>query len=451
MRGSAIERGQNRQRKFDGVVAWYFEHVMESLPLMLQSALLLLGFALSLYLWGIDIVVASVVLCVTSFGALFYIFVIIAGTAYDNCPYQTPGARVLRRILHSIHYLTYHHLLPGLRSAPSATSHFVYSTFSNLSKTSWCICGPIAWWWAMGQPRYSVKNILNTILYFFAIIFIAPFRDAFFIGRAAFRSLPSFGRTVYHLSFGRVVYRSPADISLQARSTDQKIVALDLRCISWILQSSLDKTIHLSTLVRIMSILEFSHFHPALVPDCFNVFVGCINVSDGRVTVMQGLEQLTTVSAASFLGTFHNLTIMNPTSSVLDDLHRRYIAIFPSEVDFTGLPFHSTMTTIHAFASRFGNPHYVWWHSRRLSDTQCIPFSRRMVEVARIKCKQMLHKKVPRWILRSALHFLSLGSVFPPHVIADYLAIIALDLGCDVPDFASSDERCVPSDGCSGF
>ena len=62
MRESAIERGQNRQRKFDGVVAWYFEHVMESLPLMLQAALLLLGFALSLYLWGIDIIVASVVL-----------------------------------------------------------------------------------------------------------------------------------------------------------------------------------------------------------------------------------------------------------------------------------------------------------------------------------------------------------------------------------------------------
>ena len=50
MRGTAIERSQNRQRKLDGIVTWYFDHVMESLPLMLQIALLLLGCALSRYL-----------------------------------------------------------------------------------------------------------------------------------------------------------------------------------------------------------------------------------------------------------------------------------------------------------------------------------------------------------------------------------------------------------------
>jgi len=62
MRGSAIERSQNRQQKLDGVVAWYFDHVMESLPLMLQVALLLLGCALSLYLREIDTTIALVVL-----------------------------------------------------------------------------------------------------------------------------------------------------------------------------------------------------------------------------------------------------------------------------------------------------------------------------------------------------------------------------------------------------
>jgi len=68
MRGTAIERSQNRQRKLDGVVTWYFDHVMDALPLMLQVALLLLGCALSRYLWGIDITVASVVLSVTLLG-----------------------------------------------------------------------------------------------------------------------------------------------------------------------------------------------------------------------------------------------------------------------------------------------------------------------------------------------------------------------------------------------
>jgi len=53
-RGSPIERSQNRQLKHNGIVTWHFDHVMESLPLMLQFAFLLLGCAFSTYLWGID-------------------------------------------------------------------------------------------------------------------------------------------------------------------------------------------------------------------------------------------------------------------------------------------------------------------------------------------------------------------------------------------------------------
>ena len=84
MRGTAIERSQNRQRKLDGIVAWYFDSVMELLPLMLQAALLLLGCALSRYLWGTNITVASVVIGVTSSGLILYIFIIAAGACRKN-------------------------------------------------------------------------------------------------------------------------------------------------------------------------------------------------------------------------------------------------------------------------------------------------------------------------------------------------------------------------------
>ena len=87
MRGSAIERCQNRQRKLDGIVIWYFDYVMESLPLMLQVALLLLGCALSRYFWEINTTVASVVLAITSFGVLVYLFLIFVGAASASCPY----------------------------------------------------------------------------------------------------------------------------------------------------------------------------------------------------------------------------------------------------------------------------------------------------------------------------------------------------------------------------
>ena len=58
VRGSAIERSQNRQRKLDGIVAWHFEHVLKTLPLILQVALLLMGCALFRYLWETNTVIA---------------------------------------------------------------------------------------------------------------------------------------------------------------------------------------------------------------------------------------------------------------------------------------------------------------------------------------------------------------------------------------------------------
>ena len=99
MRGTAVERSQNRQRKLDGITVWCFNYMMEALPLMLQIALLLLSCALSRYLWEINIVIVFVVLGVNSFGVAFYAFIVIAGTASESCPYQTPCAHILQHTL----------------------------------------------------------------------------------------------------------------------------------------------------------------------------------------------------------------------------------------------------------------------------------------------------------------------------------------------------------------
>ena len=62
MRGTAIERSQNRQRKLNGImIDWYFYYVMEPLPLMLQVALLLLRCVLFQFR-EIDTALASVIL-----------------------------------------------------------------------------------------------------------------------------------------------------------------------------------------------------------------------------------------------------------------------------------------------------------------------------------------------------------------------------------------------------
>ena len=94
MRGTAIERSQNRQQKLNGIIVWCFDNVMEPPPLILQAATLLIDCTLSRYLWGINAMIASIVLGVTS-GLIFYLFVVVAGSASPSCPYQTPGPRVI--------------------------------------------------------------------------------------------------------------------------------------------------------------------------------------------------------------------------------------------------------------------------------------------------------------------------------------------------------------------
>jgi hypothetical protein len=93
-----IERCGDRQRKFDGLEKWPFRFCMESLPIMLQIALLLLTCGLSRYVWSINTSVGRVVLSFTVLGVLFYIAVVVAGTSSYECPFQTPASIGLRHL-----------------------------------------------------------------------------------------------------------------------------------------------------------------------------------------------------------------------------------------------------------------------------------------------------------------------------------------------------------------
>jgi len=95
-RGSVIDRGRQRKHKMDGMMTWRFNLVMECLPFMLQIALLLLGYALSDYLFFINRVVSSVLIGFTTFGLLFYLLITSAATLSYNCPFQTPLSLTLR-------------------------------------------------------------------------------------------------------------------------------------------------------------------------------------------------------------------------------------------------------------------------------------------------------------------------------------------------------------------
>jgi hypothetical protein len=88
--GSMIERCGDRQRKLDGLEKWPLHSFVESLPMMLQAALLLLACGLCRHMWTINASVAYTLISLTGLGVVFYITIVIAGTSSYGCPFQTP-------------------------------------------------------------------------------------------------------------------------------------------------------------------------------------------------------------------------------------------------------------------------------------------------------------------------------------------------------------------------
>jgi len=419
IRGTAIERSKNRQRKLDGIVAWYFNYVIESLSLMLQGALLLLGCALTCYLWEINITIAFVILGVTSSGVLFYIFIIAAGATSESCPYQTPGSHAicyLRRVLHS---------------AASAIAPAFGNAFrrSRIAKT-------IKWyqWCRSNNARPSVKTMVLGVPSAFAI-------DVYHLGRVLIWPLTV---PLVSLACGAANWLCGASSTTDQR-LDQQTTMLELRCISWMLQISLDKAIHLSTLEHLATMTVFTGFDPTLIADCFNTFVSCIRVgvNNHEVVIVQGSEQLAMLSAQCFFNTTSHLLVTDPTSNFLKDMRQRYIKIFPAQVKFHGHQSYHTMQAAHCLFVRRQERRSFQWSDYKPSAHEHTIVAHSLVKVAQFKYWQQL--KVPRLILRFALHSLSQDPPPPISVIADCLSIIAIDLGCDISDTGAmvSDERYV--------
>jgi len=359
MRGSAIERSQNRQRKINGIVTWRFDQVMESLPLMLQVALLLLCCALSRYLWAINVVIASVIIGVTTFGVIFYLFIVVAGSAYISCPYQTPGAQFLR-------YLWL--------KAPIFSALFV--TRSSAAQDS--------------EPQPDPEHTL-----------------------------------------------------------EWQVTALDFRCVSWMLQTSLDRTINELSLKFLGTILTLPGFSPAIVADCLNTFISCVSVTDDdRVVVMRGLERLAEMAVTCLLGAISHTLVMHPTPNILEDVYQRYRRVFPSTIDLQGLPFYHTLATIHHLIVDIpGGPD---WHDIDLSIPENISLVHNLVKVAWYqKFGSRSRNNATHWTLHFSLYTLLRDPEPPLSVVADCLSIIGIDMGCNISrsDVMNRDKRCVRANG----
>ena len=234
--GSAADKSRDRQQKLDGFKKWHFHLAIESLPVMLQLALLLLGCALSRYLWTISRTVAGVITAVTLFGVTSYVFLTLAAILYYNCPYQTPPSILTRT---AIRYLI---------QSDTAFARSLRSITASLSP----IKSPTQ---IFGYLRSGVHGVLESLGCIPTIV-------------------EQEGRTPLALVTPPRIF---GDVSV-----DWEICKADIRCISWVLSSTTDSDVIYSTVRFAADMIWYPEIAGALSPHILAaLFFDCF--LDGRV------------------------------------------------------------------------------------------------------------------------------------------------------------------------
>ena len=193
--GSTIERCGDRQRKCDGLEKWPLHFFVESLPVMLQVALLLLACGLCRYMWSVNARVAYTLIGLTGLGITFYVVIVIAGMSSYACPFQTPASAALRGLRKKV-----------WRGAVSSICHFKWA----LSRA----CQS----WNPTFRSFLRRKSLRTIL--LENVQVQEFESSLRVGDAR-RSGP---------------WVKPKDLAVTRRANTS-----DVRCVSWILRNITDR------------------------------------------------------------------------------------------------------------------------------------------------------------------------------------------------------------------
>ena len=441
VRGSAIDHSQNRQRKLDGIDSWYFDNVMELLPFMLQAALLLLGCALSRYLWEINTTVASVVLGVTSFGVLFYLFIVIAGATFVSCPYQTTGARVLRHIPDTLRHIgdifrripgAFHHIPDAFRRVRNVFRH-IPDTFhriphylgvlhSFLNQHSAFYGAFVYPWDELKEAPHSSCNIVTSLF----LILLLPIWLIVDVCTTIVWLLGTLSRRVRLWS---------------QQEPNRQVAMLDQHCISWTLRVSLDGPVRLLALNYLATITP-EDFDPTLAAGCFHALFDWIEINDDKATIAQGFEQLPTTSIMYCFDMLPHLIATPRVYEVVCQRHTQAIPPSSSFEDFQVLGIiHTELYSCSHRDERGISRKQMRWEDYKLSSSEHITVAHVLAKISQDKYRRS--EKVPRWILRFALHSLSQSPLPPTSVVANSLSIVAIDLGYDSSTTATLDERCV--------
>ena len=254
--GSAADKSRDRQRKIDGLEGWHFRLVIETLPVMLQVALLLLGCALSKYLWAINRTVVGFILAFTLFGVASYTFFTLAASLSYDCPYQTPLSTIIRACVkyveqsHSTHARSLRTLIGSLAA--------IYSHSAA----------------SLGRILRRLQSGARGVLHSFSHTAALP------------RETPQ---------IPAAIVTEPARIFEDIR-IDWDGCKVDARCIAWVLYSTTDSDVIYSTVRFAADTIWYPEIARAISPHILaNLFFDCL--LDGQV-IQDKLEHATSIGMA---------------------------------------------------------------------------------------------------------------------------------------------------------
>ena len=254
--GSTADKSRDRQKKIDGLEGWHFRLVIESLPVMLQVALLLLGCALSKYLWTIDRTVAGFILAFTVLGVACYTFFTLAASFSYDCPYQTPLSTIIRGC---IKYVGQGHstLARSLQSLIGSFAAIYSHSTMNLRQI-------------LGRLQSSARGILRSLGHATALPQETP-------------QIPL------------AVVTEPTRIFEDIR-IDRDGYKVEARCIAWVLYSTTDSDVIYSTVRFATDTIWYPEIARAISPHLLaNLFFDCL--LDGQV-IPDKLEHATSIGMA---------------------------------------------------------------------------------------------------------------------------------------------------------
>jgi hypothetical protein len=261
-----VERCGDRQRKFDGLAKWPFRLFIESLPILLQIALLLLTCGLSRYMWSINTSVARVIISFTVLGALLYIGIVVAGTSSYECPFQTPASIGLRRLRDSE---TARKLLANL-SPPKVTSLIritIQTAWKDILQASRRVYdamrSPLSWEVLLSRIRSDIRSAITKVGHQSIILLLQADRA---FGNAKRRLVQGI-RRFRHPSLLPITtegtHRQPATsrkgpgLLIRVRNLEalRKQNTDNARCVSWVLRNitdpeAIDSAVRLAGIIR---------------------------------------------------------------------------------------------------------------------------------------------------------------------------------------------------------